>query len=212
MVEREREPTSDDRAGAASGHGMDTPLSLLERLRANNADAWQRLMDLYQPLVRFWCRRVGLRGEDTEDVAQEVFAAVAAGLKNFRRDRPGDTFRGWLSSITRNQAVNHFRRNQGRPQAEGGSDAWWQFQNFPDPLSAEDDAERKEISRVYRRALEQVRCQFEERTWQAFWQTAVEGHTPAALSGPLGMTPAAIRQAKSRVLRRLKQETGELLA
>jgi RNA polymerase sigma-70 factor (ECF subfamily) len=56
-----------------------------------------------------------------------------------------------------------------------------------------------------------VRGDFEERTWQAFWQTAIEGQPPADLAGPLGMTPTAIRQAKARVLRRLKQEMGDLL-
>jgi RNA polymerase sigma-70 factor (ECF subfamily) len=60
--------------------------------------------------------------------------------------------------------------------------------------------------------VEQVRGDFEESAWHAFWQTAIEGRTPAAAAGALGMTPAAIRQAKSRVLRRLKQEMGELLA
>ena len=57
-----------------------------------------------------------------------------------------------------------------------------------------------------------MRGEFEERTWQAFWLTAIEGRLPDALVDVLGMTPAAIRQAKSRVLRRLKQEMGELIA
>ncbi len=68
------------------------------------------------------------------------------------------------------------------------------------------------MSQVYKRALEQVRCEFEERTWEAFWLSAVEDQAPALLSKRLGMSPAAIRQAKSRVLRRLKKEMGELLA
>ncbi len=81
-------------------------------------------MALYGPLVRFWCGRGGLRGPDVEDVAQEVFAAAAAGLSRFHRDQPGDTCRGWLRGITRNQVRLHYRRNRGRAQAEGGSDAW----------------------------------------------------------------------------------------
>jgi RNA polymerase sigma-70 factor (ECF subfamily) len=56
-----------------------------------------------------------------------------------------------------------------------------------------------------------VSGEFEERTWRAFWSTAIEGRSPVDLAGELGMTPAAIRQAESRVLRRLKQEMGELL-
>jgi RNA polymerase sigma-70 factor (ECF subfamily) len=189
-----------------------TPLTLLGRVRANDPEAWRRLLELYQPLVRFWCSRAGLAGADADDVVQDVFGAAAAGLDGFHRDRAGDTFRGWLRGITRNQALLHFRRNKGRPQAEGGSDAWKHLQAIADPLAGPGNEEAIEISQLYRRAVEQVRCEFEERTWQAFWLTAVEGRTPAALVGELEMTAASIRQAKSRVLRRLKQEMGEVLA
>jgi RNA polymerase sigma-70 factor (ECF subfamily) len=189
-----------------------TPLSLLERIRTRDADAWRRLIELYQPLVRFWCSRGGLHGSEAEDVTQEIFAAAAAHLDSFHHDQPGDTFRGWLRSIARNQVRLHFRRNQGRPQAEGGSDALRHLQDVPDPFANIGDEETAEMSQVYKRALEQVRCEFEERTWEAFWLSAVEDQAPALLSKQLGMSPAAIRQAKSRVLRRLKKEMGELLA
>jgi RNA polymerase sigma-70 factor (ECF subfamily) len=188
-------------------------LSLLERIRAHEPDAWRRLLELYQPLVRFWCRRGGLKDTEIEDVTQEVFAAVAVGLHSFHRDQPGDTFRGWLRSVVRNQICLHFRRNQGRPQAMGGSDALRNLQDVPDPFATiEVEEEDAEVSSLYKRALEQVRSQFEEQTWQAFWLSAIEDIPVAVLSERLKMKPAAIRQAKSRVLRRLKQEMGELLS
>jgi RNA polymerase sigma-70 factor (ECF subfamily) len=56
-----------------------------------------------------------------------------------------------------------------------------------------------------------VRSEFEERTWQMFWRVVIEGRSPVALAEELGVTPAAVRQAKSRVLRRLKEEMGELV-
>jgi RNA polymerase sigma-70 factor, ECF subfamily len=189
-----------------------TPLSLLERIRTRDPDAWRRLIELYQPLVQFWCSRGGLQGPEVEDAAQEIFAAAAANLDSFHHDQPGDTFRGWLRSIARNQVRLHYRRNQGRPRAEGGSDAWRNLQDVADPLANVEAEEDVEMSHVYKRALDQVRCEFEEQTWQAFWLSAVEDRSPATLSEQLGMTPAAIRQAKSRVLRRLKKEMGELLA
>jgi RNA polymerase sigma-70 factor (ECF subfamily) len=79
-----------------------TPLTLLERVRANDPEAWARLVALYRPLVLSWCTRAGVHAADAEDVAQEVFLAAAHALDHFRRDRPGDTFRGWLRVITRN--------------------------------------------------------------------------------------------------------------
>src|SRR5262249_3128488 len=125
----EEEPSASRPAGSP---GDVTPLSLLERARARDPEAWHRLVQLYQPLVLFWCNRGGLRGRDAGDVAQEVLAGVAAGLGNFHRARAGGTFRGWLRGITRNQALLHFRRNQGEAQAQGGSDAWRHLQAVPD--------------------------------------------------------------------------------
>ena len=188
-----------------------TSLTLLDRVRAHDPQAWRRLVHLYQPLVLSWCIRAGVNATDAEDVAQEVFAAAAAGLCHFHRDRPGDTFRGWLRAITRNQVLLLYRRNQGRPQAAGGSDAWQNLQAVADPLPGPGEEEAVELGRLYVRALELVRGEFEERTWQAFWLTVVENREPAVLAAELGMTANNIRQAKSRVLRRLREEAGELL-
>jgi RNA polymerase sigma-70 factor (ECF subfamily) len=197
--------------GPAGGEVAETTsLSLLARARGNDATAWQRVMELYRPLVLHWCGRQGVKGEDAEDVAQEVFSAAAAALAAFHHDRPGDTFRGWLHGITRNQILMHFRRNHGQPRAEGGSAARLELENLPErPADPED--ETAAVNHLYRRALEHVRGEFTERTWRAFWLTAIEERLPADLAAELGMAAAAIRQAKSRVLRRLKQELGELL-
>jgi RNA polymerase sigma-70 factor (ECF subfamily) len=187
-----------------------TSLSLLERARRRDPQAWDRLVQLYRPLVLFWCRRAGLHGPDAEDVSQEVFAAVASGLERFHRDQPGDTFRGWLRGITRHQVLLYYRRRHHQPPAEGGGGD--QLEQVADPLAEADAEEQAEVSQVYRRALEQVRSDFEERTWQAFCRTVLDGRSPASLTAELGMTAAAIRQAKARVLRRLKEEVGDLLA
>jgi RNA polymerase sigma-70 factor (ECF subfamily) len=196
---------------AGAGAARSTSLSLLQRARANDGDAWSRVVSLYGPLVRRWCRRAGLAAEDAEDVCNEVFASAAAHLGGFRRDRPGDTFRGWLRVITRNAVLAHRRRNGGRPRAEGGSDALGRLQDVADPLAGSPEEEESEAGQLYRRAVEQVRGEFEERTWRAFWLTVIEGRSPAALGAELGVSAAAVRQAKARVLRRLRKELGDLL-
>jgi RNA polymerase sigma-70 factor (ECF subfamily) len=195
------------------GGGPKTSQSLLARARAEPRDdgAWSELMGLYRPLVLFWCDRGGVAANDTEDVAQEVFKAVARDLGGFRHDRPGDTFRGWLRAITHNQVLRHFRRTKGHAVAEGGSDALGRMQAVADPLPAREEGEDAQMKLLYRRALEQVRSKFEEATWRAFWLTAIDGRAPAALTEELGMSAPAIRQAKSRVLRRIKEELGDLL-
>ena len=191
--------------------GQVTSLSLLQRARDNDQSAWGRLTTLYRPLVRFWCRQAHCPEAEVEDVIQEVLAAVAAGLGGFRHDRPGDSFRAWLRGISRNQVCLYFRRNQGRPQPEGGSDALGRLQDLADPLPDSAEEEARAVSHWYRRAVEQVRGEFEDRTWQMFWRAVIDGRPTAAVAEELKVTSAAVRQAKSRVLRRLKQEMGELL-
>src|SRR5262245_44720895 len=100
-----------------------TPRSLLDQARADDPSAWERLVHLYAPLVLHWCRGGHLQEQDIADVFQEVFQAVAAHLTTFRKERAGDTFRGWLRTITRNKLRDHFRRRGREPEGVGGTDA-----------------------------------------------------------------------------------------
>lgn len=187
-----------------------TSRTLLQKAVARDPDAWQRLVHLYRPLVLSWCLRAGVRYDDADDVAQEVFRAAVARLPDFRRDRPGDTFRGWLRAIARNQAIVHHRRGKG-VAAAGGSAANLAMAEVPDPVGPDGDDPPSEVNALYRRALELVRGEFEGRTWDMFWQAAVDGRETADVAADFGVTPAAVRQAKARVLRRLKEEVGDAL-
>src|SRR5438132_5611065 len=76
-----------------------TSRSLLERVKADDPTAWERLVTLYAPLVFHWCRRWHLQDQDIADICQEVFQAVVAHIETFRKERQSDTFRGWLRTI-----------------------------------------------------------------------------------------------------------------
>ena len=134
--------------------------------------------------------------------------SVASKLGNFHRSRSGDTFRGWLWTITRNKVRDHFRRKANRPEPFGGTDAQQQIQQMPGPDSVSTDDPSVEDSRrlLAQRALDSIREKFEETTWQAFWRMTVDGHSSAEIAEDLGMKKDAVRQAKRRVLRKLRME------
>jgi RNA polymerase sigma-70 factor, ECF subfamily len=184
-----------------------TSSSLLNRVKARDQEAWRRLVNLYAPLLDFWLRRSKLQSADARDVFQEVFQAVAEGIGDFRKDRPADTFRGWLRTITRHKLADHFRRQGIQPKAAGGSEAYHQLQEVQQPGDPGDDIEKAVAIKQFRlRAVELIQGEFEERTWQAFWRVAVGGEAAKDVAEDLGVTPSAVRLAKSRVLRRLRQE------
>lgn len=186
-----------------------TSSSLLERVRAQDQDAWRRLVRLYGPLVDYWLSRAGLQAADTEDIFQEVFRAVATNIATFRKDRPTDSFRGWLRTITRSKVADHYRRLGSQPAAIGGSDAQLQLLELAEPPEP-DSQEATEAEALRLRAMELIRSEFEERTWQAFWRVTVEGHPVQDVARDLGVTPGAIRVAKYRVLHRLRAELRDL--
>lgn len=207
-MEMHREPEADRRL---SSPVTATSRSLLGRVQADDADAWQALVDLYAPLVFEWCRRTGLREQDIADIFQEVFKAVVVHVGNFRKERQGDTFRGWLRRITQNKLRDYFRRRDRDARGAGGSSALDRLAQFPAPAPSEcivpdDTAERG----LFVRGLDRIRDEFEQRTWTAFWQTAVEGRSAHDVAADLSMTPGAVRVAKSRVLQRLRAEIGDI--
>lgn len=187
-----------------------TSRTLLERAVGQDPDAWQRIVHLCLPLVRTWCLRFGVRVDDVDDVSQEVFRAAVGRLSEFRRDRPGDTFRGWLRVISRNQAIVHHRRGKGA-HAAGGSTAHLALSSVEDPLADDDEDSPAEVSALYHRALELVRAEFETRTWEMFWNVVVDERPTADVAAAFSVSPAAVRQAKARVLRRLKEEVGDVI-
>jgi RNA polymerase sigma-70 factor, ECF subfamily len=190
-------------------------LSLAIRLRDGSAGAWRELVDLYGPLVESWCRRAGLSAAARADVGQNVFLAVHQSIGRFDLTRPGATFRGWLWVIARN-AILKWRQNH-EPQPTGGSTALGRLAEIPDPFSesfddstgVEPPSTPDESAALLRRALDQIRPTVEPQTWEAFWNTAVLGRSATEVANELGLTPAAVRQAKSRTLRRLRRQLGD---
>jgi len=186
-----------------------TSSSLLDRVKADEAGAWDRLVTLYAPLLFHWCRRWKLQDDDVADVFQEVFKTLVVHLAEFRKDREGATFRGWLFTITRNKVLDHFRKRSQDAEAGGGTEGAMRLAQVPAPDGPPDPEEAEEIRRLYHRGLELIRGEFEDRTWQAFWRTAVEGRTPREVAVELSMSSGAVRVAKSRVLQRLREELGD---
>lgn len=182
--------------------------SLVSRLKVRDPEAWRRLARIYGPLVLKWTRRLGLGAEDAADVTQEVFHRVAANIGQFRRDRPEDSFRGWLWVITRNQANDHFRRAARQDHAAGGSAMLDRLAQVPEAASPEEEAGH-ELRDLARRAMALLETDFETSTWQAFWRTTVACQPPQQVAEELGLSVGAVYVAKSRVLARLRAELGD---
>ena len=185
-----------------------TSASLLGRLQSsvNNETAWNEFVGRYGPKILGWCRYWGLQEADATDVTQEVLTALVRKLRSFRYD-PGRSFRGWMRAIALNKWRERCRRRAAGPEPVGGS----AVAAVADSTTADPFDEAEYRQQLVRRALEIMQAEFEPTTWKACWEFVVSGRPAAAVADELGVSVAVVYGAKSRVLRRLRQELDGLL-
>lgn len=181
-------------------------------MRARDPEAWRQFVFLYGPLVYRWCRRAGLQETDAADVGQEVFAAVARSIADYRHDRQGDSFRGWLRTITRNKLLDFARAKPPGATGVGGSDWQARLLAFADKEEAGSAAESREDDRILlcRRIVEMVLADCKVETRQAFLRVVGGKERPADVARDLGMTVNAVYLARSHILRRIREEYAAL--
>lgn len=189
-----------------------TSLTLIQRVRDGDEIAWSRLVALYAPLVYRWCRTRGVSADDSADIVQTVFQAVLNSLARFRLGVTGTSFRGWLFGLTRNKIGDFYRGLGKRLETVGGEMLAETVAPGPSPANDADavDSEQEDRILLIRRACDSIRQQFSEHHWKAFWETAVEGRRAPEVASELGISADVVRQAKSRVLKQLRNEFSGL--
>lgn len=190
-----------------------TPVSLLKRLRVAKPDdaEWRRLHDIYLPLVRLWLGRVPGLGDESSDLAQEVLIVVVRELPRFDRQREG-SFRAWLRQVTVNRARAFSRQRRPRPASAIDDQSEIFLAKLQDPASElTKQWDREHDEHVLRKLLATTEPCFTAKTWRAFLGLAIEGQPASKVAAELGLTENAVLIAKSRVLKKLRDEAAELL-
>lgn len=197
----------------------DTRESLLLRVGdPANAEAWREFAAIYRPAVYRLARRRGLQDADAEDLSQRVLVAISQKIADWRPTSPQGAFRAWVTVIARNLALNALTRTRV-DSARGGTSVIERLARQPAREGsghAQSGAEftAGEFDDEYRRALfrltsDQIRGEFQESTWLAFWLTTVEGIPIAEAARRLGKSEGVIYAGRSRVMRRLKEKVRE---
>jgi RNA polymerase sigma-70 factor (ECF subfamily) len=190
-----------------------TRASLLVRLRdGHDQDAWQQFVRLYAPVVYGFARNRGLQDADAADVMQDVLRSVVGAAKSLDYDPARGSFRGWLYTVSRNKIFNFLAANRKKPgRGTGDSDARERLEAVAGPewqlAESWDQEYERSLAAV---AMDRVQGEVQPATWQAFWQTAVQGRNAREAGAALGMTAGAVYVARSRVLARLKEEVQRL--
>lgn len=189
----------------------DSPItrpSLLVRMcDAGDSQAWSQFVDIYAPLIYGFARKHGLQDADAADLTQDVLRVVAKTIGRLAYDPQRGSFRGWLFTVVRNKLRNFLARRHSYDRGSGDTGAQEVLKE--QPAREEDQAEwwdQDYERQLFASAAKHVRSRVQESTWQAFWQTTVEGKSGKEVAQELKMTVAAVYLAKSRIMAQLKEQ------
>lgn len=186
----------------------ETRQSLLLRLHdSQDHQAWSEFTAIYEPLIYRLATRNGFQDADARELTQEVMLAVAGAIERWDPDPGRGSFRGWLFRIARNLMINFLAKRRNRPLATGDTD----FNRLLNEQPADASDETRYFDQEYKRqtfhwAAEQIRTEFQDHTWQAFWQTCVDGSAVKEVADKLEMSVGAVYVSRSRVMARLRKE------
>ena len=185
----------------------ETSQTLLDELcRSPNGDSWERLVDLYTPLLCGWLSRYNVQDSDADDLIQDVLMVVMKELPSFRHNRQQGAFRAWLRRIVINRLRNFWRSRGREPRGSGDSVAIQRLDELEDERSQASQLwEREHDRHLTCRLLDMIEPRFTESTRQAFGRLVLDGAGADEVASELGMSLNAVFTAKSRVLRELRR-------
>jgi RNA polymerase sigma-70 factor (ECF subfamily) len=187
-----------------------TRTSLVVRLHdAQNHQAWEEFLAVYQPLILRLMRHNGLSEEDARDVCQQVLQGVASDVQRWKPDGREASFRRWLFRIARNRMIKFLVQQRKQTAGRGGTSIQRILAAYP----ARDIS--SQFQNEYRQQLlwwaaDQIRPEFRDATWQAFWRTCVDGQPVTDVARELGTTAGNVYVARSRIVARLRARIQEI--
>lgn len=186
-----------------------TRLTFLLRLR-DRADtlSWAQFHERYGQLLYRYARSRGAGHSDAEDVVQEVEMYLFKAMEGFEYDARKGRFRAYLRSAVVHAMGRRASRQARQPAALDPHN----FDFLAAEKEASDDArwEREWQLNRLRWAMRCIAHEFEPKTLRAFELHVLANQPPHETAEALGISRDSVYQAKSRVLKRLRQQLDTL--
>lgn len=184
------------------------PILLAALVDPANLEAWKRFLELFCPLIfRFHLRAIGNHA-DAADLTQQTLIKIYRAIGRFvLRPGTGCSFHRWMFRIARRVQIDHYRARVRGLRARGGDDAFHLLEQAADTSEKEvtRQEDREHASHIVRRALRQARRSFSDRTWEAFWRTAIQGEAVRVVAADLRMTKIKVYRARWAVQKALRK-------
>ena len=190
---------------------------VLGRCLSGDAPAWEQIVQRYHRRIYNLCYRFAGSTEDAQDLTQEVFIKIYRTAGSF--DSAKASFTTWLTTVTRNLLVDHYRRERDA-RMTASIDA---------PLSGDDDApsmadrlassapsqhelaERRQRAELIHRALLEVSADLREAVILRDLQEMEYKEIAQVLGVPEGTVKSRINRGRAELARLLQRTYGQTL-
>jgi RNA polymerase sigma-70 factor (ECF subfamily) len=130
---------------------------------------------------------------------------VARSVRSFQYQPARGRFRDWLAAVTRSKLARFHAKRQREVSSMGSDEAQEVLDSVAAP-AADADWTAEFNAQILRTALARIRAHFESLTWRAFELAWLDNRSAVEVARELNLPVDAIYVAKSRVLKRLKEE------
>jgi RNA polymerase sigma-70 factor (ECF subfamily) len=192
---------------------------VVRRCLSGESPAWTELVRAHHRRVYGLCYRFTGSGTDAEDLTQDVFLKIYANLTSFDGSR--GSLQVWITTLTRNLLVDHFRRTRNL-RITGSLDEGWDEGGESRPLvpadrleaqgpSQHDQATRRELEKMVQQALAQVSPELREAVILRDLQDMDYKEIAMVLSIPEGTVKSRISRGRAELARLLERNKREVM-
>jgi RNA polymerase sigma-70 factor, ECF subfamily len=190
--------------------------ALVRRCLDGEGSAWGELVAAQQRRVYGLCYRFTGSSHDAEDLTQDVFIKVYANLRTF--DAAKGSFPTWITSLTRNLLVDHFRRSRQQRATDSIDAGWDSGGEMPvvPPIADSrttplEHAAQGELERMVQSALAKVSPELREAVILRDLQDMDYKEIAEVLAIPQGTVKSRISRGRAELARLLERTKGQVM-
>jgi len=179
---------------------LDSDAQLVQLCLRDDGPSWETLVRRHTRRVFNLCYRFTGNSAAAEDLSQEVFLRVYRTLASYEPAQGG--FPTWLTTVTRNLLVDHYRRTRRDRLTDSIDDAMPQLEEKHSPARAPDRAaEAAELSAQLQRGLAELSPELREAVILRDLQGLDYGEIRTVLQVPEGTVKSRINRGRIELAR-----------
>ena len=190
--------------------------ALVRRCLDGDSAAWAELVAAQQRRVYALCYRFTASSHDAEDLTQDVFIKLYGNLASF--DAAKGSFQTWITTLTRNLLVDHFRRSR-QQRVTDSMDAGWEQgtdASHVEPIADQrttpfQQAVRNELEQMVQHALAKVSPELREAVILRDLQDMDYKEIAEVLAIPQGTVKSRISRGRAELARLLERTKGQVM-